>query len=61
MELPEKYHPVMMEALQDLLYKVSLELSTLKGQPLTRERKRLTRKQTEIEELQHLIWTNTHK
>ena len=58
MEMPDKYHPIILEALQDLLYKVSLDLAKMKGQPLTRERKKLTKKQTSIEEIQHLIWTH---
>ena len=60
MELPDKYQPVLQEALQDLLYKVSLDLAKLKGQPLTKERKQLTKKQTHIEELQHLLWVHSH-
>jgi len=56
MKLPDKYQPVILEALQDLLYKVSLELAKMKGQPLTKERKKLTKKQKAIEEIQHLIW-----
>lgn len=60
MELPDKYQPVVQEALQDLLYKVSLDLAKLKGQPLTKERKQLTKKQTQIEELQHLLWVHSH-
>lgn len=54
-EIPDKYRQVMLEALHDLLYKVSLDLSAMKGQPLTKERKQLTRKQSNIEELRHLI------
>ncbi|MCB0668488.1 MAG: hypothetical protein KDC80_21840 [Saprospiraceae bacterium] len=61
MEVPDKYHPVILEALEDLLYKVSLDLSRLKGQPLTRERKMLTKKQSVIEELQHLLWIEQKK
>ena len=60
MELPDKYQPVLQEALQDLLYKVSLDLAKLKGHPLTKERKQLTKKQTHIEELQHLLWMHSH-
>jgi len=45
----------MLEALEELMYKLSLQLDSLKGEPMTKERKELTRKQTQIEELQHLI------
>jgi hypothetical protein len=45
----------MLEALEDLMYKLSLQLEGLKGGPLTKERKELTDKQTMLEELQHLI------
>ena len=57
--MPDKYQPVILEALEDLLYKVSLDLAKMKGQPLTSERKKLTKKQAAIEELQHLISMNT--
>jgi hypothetical protein len=55
MEVPDKYRPLLLEALEDLLYKVSLDLSKWKGKPLTSERRQLTKKQTEIENLQHLV------
>ena len=45
----------MLEALEDLMYKLSLQLEDLKGGPLTKERKDLTDKQATVEELQHLI------
>lgn len=59
MKLEQQYQPILLEALEDLMYKVSLQLDTLKGGPLTHERKVLTEKQKQIEELQHLISTST--
>lgn len=50
-----KYSPLLLEALEDLMYKVSIELEKLKGGPLTKSRKYLTEKQQQIEELQHLV------
>lgn len=49
--IDEKYRPVLIEVLNDYLYKVSLELNELKGQPLTKKRKELSKKQRLIEEL----------
>ena len=54
-ELDTKYKPVLLEALEELMYKISLELNELKGQPLTASRKALTKKQNLLEELQHLV------
>ena len=45
----------MLESLEELMYKLSLQLEELKGQPMTRERRKLTEKQTLIEDLQHQI------
>ncbi|MEP2670206.1 MAG: hypothetical protein ABJH04_14485 [Cyclobacteriaceae bacterium] len=50
-----KYQGLLLEALEELMYKLSLELANLKGEPLTKIRKDLTSKQKEIEALQHLI------
>jgi hypothetical protein len=50
-----KYKPILLEALEDLMYKLSLQLNDLKGGPLTNERKELTEKQAMVEELQHQI------
>ncbi len=47
--------PILLEALEDLMYKVSLELESMKGGPMTHERKALTEKQHLIEKLQHEI------
>lgn len=46
---------MLLEALEELMYKLSLQLEDLKGKPLTKKRKDLTRKQAELEKLQHLI------
>ena len=55
MTIDPKYKSILLEALEDLMYKLSLQLEGLKGGPLTNERKELTEKQAMIEELQHLI------
>ena len=47
--------PILLEALEDLMYKVSMELEPLKGGPMTPARKELTEKQSHIEALQHLV------
>lgn len=61
MEIDPKYKPLLLEALEELMYKLSLQLSDLKGGPLTKERKTLTQKQTQLEELQHTISTTDDK
>ena len=55
MEIPDKYQAILLEALEDLMYKISLELTPMKGLKMTRERKRLTKKQADIDDLQHLV------
>ncbi|MCB0621427.1 MAG: hypothetical protein KDC43_11450 [Saprospiraceae bacterium] len=50
-----KYQPLLLEALEELMYKVSLELDSLKGSPLSAHRQQLTKKQQELEKLQQLI------
>ena len=55
LNLDQKYKPILLEALEDLMYKLSLQLEDLKGGPLTKERKDLTEKQNLLEELQHQI------
>ncbi|MCB0493269.1 MAG: hypothetical protein KDC93_12720 [Cyclobacteriaceae bacterium] len=55
MIIDQKYQALLLEALEELMYKLSLELANLKGEPLTKARKDLTNKQKEIEALQHLI------
>lgn len=52
-----KYKPILLEALEDMMYKLSVQLDGLKGGPLTKERKELTEKQSLLEELQHVVST----
>ena len=59
MQIDTKYQPLLLEALEELMYKLSLELETMKGQPMTESRKRLSEKQEAIEQLQHLISTSS--
>ncbi|MEQ9405614.1 MAG: hypothetical protein RIM99_18640 [Cyclobacteriaceae bacterium] len=54
-ELNPDNKSILLEALEDMLYKLSLQLEDLKGGPLDKERKELTRKQSRVEELQHII------
>ncbi|MEO1053225.1 MAG: hypothetical protein AAFX87_21515 [Bacteroidota bacterium] len=56
-KLDTQYQPILLEALEDMMYKISLQLDDLKGGPNTQQRKELTQKQAQIEELQHLIST----
>ncbi|HNP95318.1 MAG TPA: hypothetical protein PKJ63_06805 [Cyclobacteriaceae bacterium] len=53
--IDSKFKPILLEALEEYMFKLSLELDNLKGQSLTPYRKELTNKQQLIEELQHLI------
>jgi len=46
---------ILLEALEDLMYKLSLQLDDLKGGPLDKQRKELTQKQSKVEKLQHQI------
>lgn len=55
LQLNQKYKPILLESLEDLMYKTSLQLEELKGQPMSTNRQKLTDKQMLIEELQHLI------
>lgn len=50
-----KYKPVLLEALEDMMYKLSMQLEDHKGGPLSKERKELSKKQEQIEELQHIV------
>lgn len=54
-QIDEKYKTVLIEALDDHLYKVSLELNKLKGQPLTSRRKELSKKQRLLEEVRGML------
>lgn len=55
LNIDSKYRPLLLEALEELMYKLSMQLEDLKGEPLTNERKHLTQKQKDIEALQHFI------
>lgn len=55
MTIDPKFKPILLEALEDMMYKLSLQLEPYKGKPMTGERKQLTDKQNAIEALQHLI------
>src|SRR5690606_4127584 len=57
MIIDPKYRPILLEALEDLMYKLSLQQEKLKGKPLTADRKEITNKQNLVEELQHQIST----
>ena len=50
-----KHQSLLLEALEELMYKLSLELNDLKGGPLDKRRKELTSKQKVVEQLQHEI------
>ena len=54
-KIDSKYVPILLEGLEELLYKLALQMEDLKGGPMTPERKRLDKKQKEVEELQHQI------
>ncbi len=53
--IDSKYQQLLLEAVEEYMYKLSLQLETHKGGPLTKERKELTKKQSRLEELQHTI------
>lgn len=55
MNIDVKYKDILLEALEDKMYQISLRLNDMKGMAMTEERKRLTRMQRQIEKLQHLI------
>ena len=55
MNVDIKYKDVMIEALSDLMYKLSLEQEAFRGKPNTKQRKTLTKKQELVETLQHII------
>ena len=50
-----KYTPLLLEAIEELLYQISLRLEALKGGPMTAERRELTQKQRQLENLQHQL------
>jgi hypothetical protein len=53
--LDAKQQALILEALEELMYKVSVQLEAMKGQPMSMERELLTKKQKQLEELQHLL------
>jgi hypothetical protein len=55
LQLDPKYKPLLLEALEDLMYKISMEQEKLKGQSMNKQRKELNKKQEAAEELQHLV------
>lgn len=54
-ELDAKHKPILLEALEDMMYKLSIQLEDHKGGPLDKERKELTQKQSIVEQIQHTI------
>ena len=54
-QIDSSYRSLLLEALGDMMYKISLQLNEMKGQALTEHRKELTQKQQQLEELQRLI------
>ena len=54
-QIDSRYRSLLLEALTEMRYKISLQLETYKGQPMSQQRKELTRKQQEVEQLQYLL------
>ena len=50
-----KYTSLVLEAIEELLYRIALRLEELKGGPMNAERKELTKKQRDLETLQHQL------
>ena len=61
LQIEPKYRKLLLEAMEELMYKLSLQLEDLKGGPLTKERKVLTKKQLELEKLQHQVSNTPEK
>lgn len=61
LQIETKYQPLVLEALEELMYKISLQLEELKGGPLTKQRKTLTKKQRDLEKMQHQISNSVDK
>jgi len=57
-QIDSKYKLPLLESLEDSMYKLSLQIDDLKGGPLDKERKLLTKKQKNIEKVQHIISTS---
>ncbi|MEQ8519626.1 MAG: hypothetical protein RLN79_01090 [Cytophagales bacterium] len=54
-QIPEKYKDLILETIEEALYKIALNMEDLKGGPMTPQRKKLDKKQKELEALQHKI------
>lgn len=55
LQIDAKEKAILLDALEDLMYKLSLQLEGMKGEPLSKRRKELTDRQTQVEKLQHRI------
>jgi hypothetical protein len=55
MTIDPKYKELLLEALSDKRYRLALELDKLKGGPMDKQRKMLTKKQALLEALEHEI------
>lgn len=54
-KVSEKYKDLMLEAIEESLYRIALNMEELKGGPMTAARKKLVKKQKSLESLQHEI------
>jgi hypothetical protein len=54
-KIEAKYQDLLLEAVEELMYRVALQLSELKGGALTSQRKELSLKQKQLEDLQSVI------
>ena len=54
-QIDPKYRSILLEALEDMMYKLSLQLEEYKGGPMDAGRKELSKKQASLERLQHQI------
>lgn len=54
-QIPEKYKDLILETIEEALYKIALNIEDLKGGPMTPQRKKLDKKQKDLEALQHKI------
>ena len=60
LQLASKYQIIFLEALEELMYQLSLQLEESGGKPLDKGRKQLTKKLAIVEKLQHWISTHDH-
>lgn len=51
-----KYKDLLLEAIEELLYKVAIDMENYKGGPMGKARKQLDKKQKMLEKLQHEIY-----